>query len=313
MDKLLRAAGRTVRQALKVRPRESVLLVTDEPKLEIAKALAFWIRRAGAETTTYLMTEELRPVTEPTRLLRLLAEKATCIVYTLEARLEEKPLRSDLVKTGMRSGRILMMPGISREIMERLIDIDYAKLHLFTRKVIAGLRGASAVEVQNPLGTALRFSVKGRRWVASCGDISRRGAHGNLPAGECYTAPVEESFEGRIVLSLIDDKLGRGTLDFKRGRLTKWSGKGVAAVLRNIGDDETGKMIGEFGIGTNRKARISANMLEAEKAFGTAHFAIGDSYGLGRNSSRHHYDALVERVTIRADGRMIIKNGRFCI
>jgi leucyl aminopeptidase (aminopeptidase T) len=313
VDKLQRAAGRAILQALKVRRRESVLLVTDEPKLEIARALAFWTRRAGAETTTYLMPETLRPVTEPTRLLRSLAEKATCIIYTLESRLEEKPFRGYLVKTGVTSGRILMMPGINRDMMERLIDIDYEKLHQFTKKVILGLRGAAVVEVENPLGTALRFSVKGRRWMASSGDISRRGAHGNLPAGECYTAPVEESFEGRLVLSLIDDKLGRGVLEFEHGRLTNWSGRGVGAVLRNIGDDETGKVIGEFGIGTNRKARLSANMLEAEKAFGTAHFAIGDSYGLGRNSSLHHYDALVEKVTIRADGRMIIKNGRFCI
>jgi leucyl aminopeptidase (aminopeptidase T) len=313
MEKLRRAAGRAIRQSLRVRKGESVLLVTDEPKLDIAKALAFWIRRAGAETTTYLMPETLRPVIEPTRLLRALAEKATCIIYTLEARLEEKPFRSYLVKTGMSSGRILMMPGINRDMMERLIDIDYEKLHLFTKKVILGLRGASTVEVENPLGTALRFSVKGRRWVASSGDISRRGGHGNLPAGECYTAPVEESFEGRIVLSLIDDKLGRGVLEFRRGRLTKWRGKGVTAVLRNIGSDKTGKVIGEFGIGTNRKARLSADMLEAEKAYGTAHFAIGDSYGLGQNSSRHHYDALVEKVTIRADGRMILKDGQFCI
>ncbi|GAG46305.1 unnamed protein product, partial [marine sediment metagenome] len=38
------------------------------------------------------------------------------------------------------------------------------------------------------------------------------------------------------------------------------------------------------------------NMLEAEKAIGTAHFAIGDSYGLGKNASKHHYDALVDKV-----------------
>jgi leucyl aminopeptidase (aminopeptidase T) len=313
MDRLYRAAGRAVQQALKVRQGESVLLVTDEAKLEIAKALAFWTRRAGAETTTYLMSEELRPVTGPTRLLRSLAEKASCIVYTLESRLEEKPFRGYLVKTGMSSGRILMMPGINRDMMERLIDIDYAKLRQFTKKVIMAFRGADCVEVENSLGTALRFSVKGRRWVASCGDISRRGTHGNLPAGEGYTAPVEESFEGKLVLSLIDDRLGRGVLEFERGRRTRWEGKGVAAVLRNIGDDETGKVIGEFGIGTNRRARLSANMLEAEKAFGTAHFAIGDSYGLGRNKSLHHYDALVDKVTIRADGRTIIRNGRFCI
>ncbi len=313
MDKLHRAARRAVEQSLRVRRKENVLLVTDEPKLEIARALAYWIRRAGAETTTYLMPESLRPITGPTRLARILAEKATCIIYTLESRIEEKPFRGFLVKTGMSAGRILMMPGITRDMMERLIDIDYEELGHFTRRVIDALSGASLVEVESPSGTSLSFSVKGRKWMASTGNLSRRGSHGNLPAGECYTAPVEESFNGKIVLSLIDDKLGRGVLEFRSGGLTKGSGKGVAAVLRTIGADKTGKVIGEFGIGTNRMARISANMLEAEKAFGTAHFAIGDSYGLGRNSSAHHYDALVEKVTVRADGRTIIKEGRFHI
>jgi leucyl aminopeptidase (aminopeptidase T) len=52
-------------------------------------------------------------------------------------------------------------------------------------------------------------------------------------------------------------------------------------------------------------------MLEAEKAFGTAHFAIGDSYGLGKNKSSHHYDALVKKVTIKAKGKVLMKDGRF--
>lgn len=63
----------------------------------------------------------------------------------------------------------------------------------------------------------------------------------------------------------------------------------------------------------DRNARITANMLEAEKAFGTAPFAIGDSYGLGKNSSRHHYDALVEKVTIKAGRETIIRNGKFLL
>jgi leucyl aminopeptidase (aminopeptidase T) len=54
-------------------------------------------------------------------------------------------------------------------------------------------------------------------------------------------------------------------------------------------------------------------MLEAEKAFGTVHFAIGDSYGIGKNKSRFHFDALVDKVTITAKGKTIAKNGRFLI
>jgi len=313
MNRLDRAAERAIRQSLKLRRGEDFLLVTDVQKLEIAQALAHWARRAGAETTTYLLTETLRPITAPPRLLREAARKASAIAYVLESRIEEKPLRSFLVKTGREFSRVLMMPGLTRDMMERLVDIDYLELRRFTAKVIRAVREAEEVTVENPAGTSLHFSVSGRTWAASTGDISRPGSHGNLPAGECYTAPVERSFSGRLVLSLIDDKLGRGIMEFQSGRLIHWEGRGVEAVMRTIGGDETGRVIGEFGIGTNRGARVQPNMLEAEKAFGTAHFAIGDSYGLGKNSSPFHYDALVHRVTIRAKGKLIIKDGKFVI
>jgi len=145
------------------------------------------------------------------------------------------------------------------------------------------------------------------------GDISKKGMHGNLPAGECFTAPVEDTFNGRLVISLIDDKLGHGIMDFERGKLVHFEGRGIQSIIENIGADETGKIIGEFGIGTNSMARITDNMLEAEKAFGTAHFAIGDSYGLGKNSSSHHYDALVDKITIKVNGKDIARDGKFVI
>jgi len=137
--------------------------------------------------------------------------------------------------------------------------------------------------------------------------------HGNLPAGEIFTAPVEESFSGKIVISLIDDKLGHGVMEFEQGRLVEYEGDGISEILAHIGDDETGRIIGEFGIGTNPGAKICPNMLEAEKAFGTVHFAIGDSYGLGTNASPHHYDALVDRISLRVKDRYLIRDGEFAI
>jgi leucyl aminopeptidase (aminopeptidase T) len=313
MIKLYQAAERAVMQSLKIRPGESFLLVTDKQKMEIAEALAHWAKKAGAETTTYLMTETLRPITEPTKLFKELTKRASVFVYMLDSRSPEKPFRGFMVREGMTRCRICMMPGITRDMMERLVNIDFSAMNMFTGKVIRALRNADDVVVENEAGTRISFSVKGRRWDNDNGDISRKGKHGNLPAGECYTCPVEETFSGRLVISLIDEYLGRGVMEFKKGRLIKWSGKGVEAILKNIGADPTGRIIGEFGIGTNRGARICANMLEAEKAFGTVHFAIGDSYGIGLNSSKHHYDALVDKATITAGGKVISKNGRYLI
>jgi len=312
-NKLYAASDRAVNQALRLRPGEKFLLVTDKQKMEIAEALAFYAKKAGAETTTYLMTETLRPITEPTRQFKELIRGASATVYLLEGRFPEKPFRGFMVSEGGKHGRICMMPGLTRDMMERLVAIDFSEMARFTKKVMRAIKDADDVVVENAAGTRIAFSVKGRAWSEDIGDISKKGKHGNLPAGECYTAPVEETFTGKIVIGLIDDKLGHGTMTFKAGRLVDFEGAGIAEVIKIVGKDATARIIGEFGIGTNKGARICPNMLEAEKAFGTAHFAIGDSYGIGKNKSKFHFDGLVEKVTIKAKGRTIVKNGKFLI
>jgi leucyl aminopeptidase (aminopeptidase T) len=231
----------------------------------------------------------------------------------LDARVEEKPFRGFMVEHGMRYGRICMMPGITVDMMERLVNIDFKKMDMLTRRTIRTIKDCTEVRVTNTLGTDVSFSVKGRTWRNDNGDISGKGDHGNLPAGECFTCPVERTFNGRIVISLIDDKIGRGEMVFEKGVLVSFKGRGVSEIVKGIGRDPTGRVIGEFGIGTNRGAKICKNMLEAEKAFGTVHFAIGDSYGLGRNKSKWHFDGLVEKVTLSAGRKKIIKNGRFLL
>ncbi len=313
MDKLLSAGKRAILQALKIKKEENVLLVTDKQKMRVAEALAHWMKIVGADVTTYLMTETLRPITWPSKLFQEMIKKANVTIYMLDSRIEEKPFRYFMVENGSKYGRICMMPGITVDMMERLVNIDFKKMDQLTKKVIRKMTGAKKVHVTNVLGTDVSFSLKGRKWQNDNGDIGKKGKHGNLPAGECYTAPIERTFNGKIVLSLIDDKVGRGEMEFKNGKLIRYKGKGIAAIVKNIGKDQTGKIIGEFGIGTNKGAKICKNMLEAEKAFGTCHFAIGDSYGLGKNKSKHHYDALVQKVTITADGKYILKNGKFVI
>ncbi len=313
MDKLYQAAERAVVQALALKEGEQFLLVTDKQKMPIAEALAYRAKKMGVETTTYLMTETLRPITEPTNLFRMLCMKASAMAYMLDARMEEKPFRSYMVKAGVANGRICMMPGLTRDMMERLVNIDFHELDMFGQRLISTLEDSEDILVENAEGTHVEFSVKGRKWQNDNGVISQKGKHGNLPAGEIFTAPVEESFSGRLVISLIDDQLGKGVMTFEKGRLIGYEGEGVEKILAYIGEDETGKIIGEFGIGTNPKAKICPNMLEAEKAFGTAHFAIGDSYGIGINTSPHHYDALVDKVTLSASGEHLVRDGKFLV
>ena len=313
MDKLYSAAKRAVVNSLKLKKGEQFLIVTDRQKMKIAEAMAHWAKKSGAETTTYLMTETLRPIDAPTKLFEAMVRRMDAMVYMLQGRPEEKPFRYFMVGAGGRYGRICMMPGITVDMMERLVNVDFRKMDALTKKVIRTIKDCPEVRVTNPKGTDITFSVKGRTWMNDNGDISKKGMHGNLPAGECYTCPVERTFTGKIVISLIDDKLGRGVLTFEKGELVDFSGRGVSEIMKSIGRDKTGRIIGEFGIGTNRGAKICRNMLEAEKAFGTVHFAIGDSYGLGKNKSKWHFDGLVEKATLVAGGKTLIRNGKFLV
>jgi leucyl aminopeptidase (aminopeptidase T) len=302
MDKLYSAAKKAINNSLKLKKGEKLLLVTDRQKMKIAEALAFWAKGAGGEVTTYLMTETLRPIDAATSIFEVMIKNADATIYMLDARVEEKPFRGFMVANGGRYGRIIMMPGITVDMMDML-----------TRKVIRTMKDCTEVRVTNRLGTDITFSVKGRKWENDNGDISKKSMHGNLPAGECYTCPVESTFTGRVIFSLIDDKIGRGEMVFEKGTLVRSKGKGIEEILKGIGRDKTGRIIGEFGIGTNRGAKICKNMLEAEKAFGTVHFAIGDSYGLGKNKSKFHFDALVEKVTLTAGRKALVKNGKFLL
>jgi leucyl aminopeptidase (aminopeptidase T) len=110
----------------------------------------------------------------------------------------------------------------------------------------------------------------------------------------------------------------------QNGRITKFESDDEELVKRitELTDvDDDARVIGELGIGVNPGARITGNMLEDEKAIGTAHIAFGnnaDFPGGGNNHSQIHRDFLFYRPTIEAvyfDGtkRVVMKNGEMSL
>ena len=313
-NKLYAAADRAVNQALRLEAGEKFLLVTDRQKMEIAEALAFYAKKAGAETTTYLMTETLRPITEPTRQFKELIRDGLGHVYMLEGRFAEKPFRGFMVAEGAKHGRICMMPGITRDMMERLVAIDFSEMAAFTKKVMRAMKDAERrhrrergrdedrLQRQGPaLGRGHRRHLQEGRARQPAGRRMLHGpGRGDLHRQDRHRPHRRQARPRR------DDLQGAASSSTSRARASPRSSRPSAT-------DPTARIIGEFGIGTNKGARICPNMLEAEKAFGTVHFAIGDSYGIGKNKSKFHFDALVDKVTITAKGKTIAKNGKFLI
>ncbi len=163
-------------------------------------------------------------------------------------------------------------------------------------------------------GTDLRFSTKGRIWINSDGQT-------NMPSGEVYTAPVEDSVNGVVYFSfpaIFQGKEVEGvTLWVKNGLIERWEAKKGKEVLDYVFTLEGTRRFGEAAIGTNyRITRQTRNILFDEKIGGTIHLAIGQSYLQtgGKNHSPIHWDMITdmrEGGEIWADEEKIYENGFF--
>ncbi len=163
-------------------------------------------------------------------------------------------------------------------------------------------------------GIDIRFSTKGRTWINSDGQT-------NMPSGEVYTSPVEDSVNGVINFSYPAVYMGHVvedvTLWVKDGYIEKWEAKQGKAFLDRIFDMEGARRFGEAAIGTNYNInRFTKNILFDEKIGGTVHMAIGQSYlqAGGKNQSSIHWDMIANMKNggeIYANDEKIYDSGRF--
>ena len=162
--------------------------------------------------------------------------------------------------------------------------------------------------------TDLTMSVKGRNAIV--GDATH-----NVPGGEVYTAPVDDSMEGEIWFDMPGIRYGREIkgirLSFSKGEVVDYSAETNQDSLKSIIETDQGsKRIGELGIGTNRGIkRFTKNILFDEKIGDTIHLALGNAYKDcgGINKSAIHWDIIktMKPGQIMLDGKVLQRDGKF--
>lgn len=185
------------------------------------------------------------------------------------------------------------------------------------RKIADLFDTASEVRITGA-GTDLTLSLAGR--VGAVDD-----AHINMPGGEVFYSPVEDSAEGVIEFGEFPAvSYGRevhgARLVFEGGRVVDASARsGEAVLLEALDTDHGARGLGELGIGCNPGIqRFMKNVAFDEKIDGTIHLALGNSYAStgGRNISAIHWDIVKDLRTegaIYADGRKVQENGRWLL
>jgi aminopeptidase len=151
-------------------------------------------------------------------------------------------------------------------------------------------------------GTDLRLRVDGRTWINSNG---RR----NMPSGEVFTGPLEDSANGTIRFALPSNPRGVSVegvaVTFENGKVTKATAdRGQDYLDAALATDPGARFLGELGIGTNFGIdRATGSILLDEKIGGTVHLALGRSYPEtgGTNVSALHWDLICD---LRVGGRL---------
>lgn len=175
-------------------------------------------------------------------------------------------------------------------------------------KLVQRLSDAEEIRVEAE-GTDLRLRVAGRTWINSDG---RR----NMPSGELFTGPHEDSAEGTIRFTIPTGPSGVSVagveLTFKRGEVVAArADRGDQYLQAALATDAGARLLGELGIGTNPGIdRATGHILLDEKMAGTVHLALGRSYPEtgGRNVSALHWDMICDLRSggrLSADGQML--------
>ena len=314
MSDLVKIAENVLVSCLGVKAGEEVLVVTDDSRLDIGKALYTAAGNLGCEGTLLVMKERELSGEEPPRVVAEAMKAADVAIVPTAKSLTHTNARIEAAKNGT---RVATMPGITEEMFGKgAMTADYAEVEKLTAQITEMLTKAETARIEKD-GKVLNISIKGRDGVPSPGVYKEAGKCGNLPSGEAYIAPLEDGSDGEMIID--GSMVGIGKLEsplhmvISGGKLRSVEGdrsENLDVLLKN----EINGTLCELGIGTNEAAILNGVILEDEKVYGTVHIAFGTNTSFGGiNKAECHMDGIILEPTLYLDEKKVIEKGKFMV
>lgn len=306
-----------MRSCMNVQPTETVLVVTDSSKRNVEAAILFEAAKTVADEVTLLSFDGMTGnAQEPPEQIRAAMVGADVVFLVTSYSLSHTAARLDACRRG---ARIASMPGITKNMMMRALDIDYESLGKLSRRLARIFSNGSRVTLTSPAGTRLQLTIAKRQGITDSGVFKKPGDFGNLPAGEAFIAPQENAtnglvvFDGAIANIELDQPISIQIQNGVVQRITGGKAAGIFEQTINAAGPKA-RVACELGIGTNPAARLSSQILEAEKVYGTCHIAFGKNKSFGGVVDvPFHTDGLIKNPTIAVDGVTIVNDGQFLV
>ncbi len=308
---------RTVlRDCLQVEPAEEVLVICNPVTEDIGALMRIEAEGDGAYATLAVISElDSNGAEPPTPVAAAMIASHVVLAPTIQS-LSHTYARRAANQAGV---RIATLPGVTEDMLARLMNADMAALRRRGAALAAALRSGDEARITCRHGSDLRLGLEDRVPIADAGVLNAPGAFGNLPCGEAFVSPAEGTAEGTLVVDGSIAGVGKVEtpveLTVRGGHLTDATGPEGATLLELLtkhGPDGTN--VAELGIGTNEEATLTGNILEDEKILGTAHVAFGASAAIGGGVQVPvHLDCVILEPTVEIDGKEIVRGGELLV
>ncbi len=313
---LTAAVAAVVNDCLHVKEGEEVLVVANPATLGLGERLRGEAGRLGADAVLALMAERASHAAEPPASIAAAMAAADVVLAPTVQSLSHTASRKAASDAG---ARIATLPGVTEEMLARVMSADMAELRRKGDAVAELLTEAAEARITCADGSDMRFGLEGRAAIPDAGQLGAPAAFGNLPCGEAFIAPVEGTCEGTLVVDGTIAGVGIPakpvTMRIADGRLVEASGsegEQLLALLTKHGEIAT--TVAELGIGTNEQAKLTGNVLEDEKILGTVHVAFGASAAIGGTVQVPvHLDCVVMKPTVEVGGTTVVGAGEFLL
>jgi leucyl aminopeptidase (aminopeptidase T) len=315
VSELEQAVVTVVERCLRVQAGETVLVVADPDSTAIGEALLAAARAAGGDAVLTILPPNPDRGTEPPAPVAAAFAAADVFIAPCLPSLSHTSARKRACELGHRGATL---PGVTADMLARLMSTDFDALAARCRAVAALLTGADEAQVTCPRGTDLHLDLRGRDGISDEGELGAPGAFGNLPCGEGFASPA--GGEGTVATSALAD-VGLTDepvlLTVRDGALVGADGAGDAAQRFLDALDAHGPLgrnLAELGVGTNDRATFTGNILEDEKILGTTHIAFGASAGIGGTVTVPvHLDVVVLEPSLRIGDTLVLDGGRWLL
>ena len=312
-------AKRIIKQLVKVRRNENVLIITDQEHQPLYEALSSVCMDVEASASVFVVPENVRPLSHIPQPLKRAIFASDVVLSILHKYPRETPFRAAIIQIARSSNaRVAHMPGLPLSVFdEGLFEVNYADVAANTLKLQNILNSVDEIRVTSAMGTDLLFKPS-RIIKANTGFAAEPGCVANLPGGEVYLQPDFNSMNGVLIVDgLIDGGKPLSdpvTFEIEAGKVVDIHGSDIDFVKQAMAEDANVKFVSEFGIGTNPGLGFCSTALLAEKAKGIVHFALGaSSYFGGTVIAKRHIPLILKSANVTFDGRAVVEDGTYLV